>query len=98
MRQLNIDDTISFRKVGAVDRTEGARVRKATHALKAISDIVTISYTNNDVCDQEMDYFYENYLKKVQNTKMDLMQLLEEKWQRTLYVHWILIMILIIRS
>lgn len=64
LRQLNIDDTISFRKVGAVDRTEGARVRKATHALKAISDIVTISYTNNDVCDQEMDYFYENYLKK----------------------------------
>ena len=69
MRQLNIDDTISFRKVGAVDRTEGARVRKAIHALKAISDIVTISYKNNDVCDQEMDYFYENYLKKKKGAK-----------------------------
>lgn len=65
IEEINLDEETAFKKEGKVDKTEGTRVKIATHALKAISGLKTI-YDLRD-CDEniepQINRFYKNCIK-----------------------------------
>jgi hypothetical protein len=62
IKQINLDEETAFKKEGAADKTEGARVKKATHALKAINDLKSM-HENPSISGKEMDRFYAKFIK-----------------------------------
>lgn len=59
LQEVNLDEATAFKKEGQSDKTEGARVKKAIHALKAVDDLLSIDDADN----KQLNYFYENYIK-----------------------------------
>lgn len=64
IRQINLDEETAFKKEGAADTSEGARVKKAIHALKAINDLKSIYEEEDfDIGEIRADRFYSKYIE-----------------------------------
>ena len=64
IKQINLDEETAFKKEGPADKGEGARVKKATHALKAINDLKPIyEESDSSVKEARMDRFYKKYVE-----------------------------------
>jgi len=70
IKQINLDEEIAFKKEGPTDRTEGSRVKKAIHALKAINDLKSIyddiksnEITGAQINEVKLEHFYKKYTK-----------------------------------
>jgi hypothetical protein len=62
LRQINLEKISAFKKSGSSDPSEGARVKKAIHALKMINEldrICDVSFNH----DSSLEFFYHDYLK-----------------------------------
>jgi hypothetical protein len=64
IKQINLDEETAFKKEGPSDTREGARVKKAIHALKAINDLKSIyQEQDSDIRETRMDRFYSKYIE-----------------------------------
>jgi hypothetical protein len=69
IREVNLDAHTAFARVGAMDRAQGSRVKKAIHGLKAINDLANLieilSDSSINIVDQEqrVENFYNDYIK-----------------------------------
>ncbi len=62
LKQMNLEEDMAFSKVGESDRAEGARVKKAVHALKTINTINKL-LSKDLISPNELEFFYHDYLK-----------------------------------
>lgn len=60
IEEINLDDNIAFKKMGPSDGAEGAKIRVATHALKAAS---ALTHLINDSTTRAENHFYDDYIK-----------------------------------
>ncbi len=64
IKQINLDEETAFKKEGPSDTGEGARVKKAIHALKAINYLKSIyEEKDSEARETRMDRFYSKYIE-----------------------------------
>jgi hypothetical protein len=63
IKQINLDEETAFKKEGPADKGEGARVKKAIHALKAINDLKALCDNNDTFNETRLNRFYKKFIK-----------------------------------
>jgi hypothetical protein len=67
--EANLDEHTAFARVEVMDRTQGPRVKKAVHSLKAVNDLINIivmpldTMTNAADQSQLLESFYKHYVQ-----------------------------------
>lgn len=94
IKQINLNDETAFRKEGQTDKTEGPRVKKAIHGLKAVNDLKAV-FDESDplVKETRMDRFYKKYIETSAPYKdganaifgEKTIKLLNKKWDSSIY-------------
>lgn len=61
IRTVNLDEDTAFTRIGPMDKSQGAHVKIAIHALKAINDFRSI-YNDPHCSEKKLNSFYKHYI------------------------------------